>query len=222
MDSEYILTTDGELYHVGVKGMKWGIRRYQNKDGSLTAAGKKRYNAEMDKIKAETKKLRNQERTEKKLSKLESARQNLENMKKAQSKKKSEEAETDDQKKERILKSPTPKDVYENRHLFSNKEIQDLSLRLNNENTIKNLVPKDVDAGKAKVDKALSKIGELTTTANNLIKTYNTVANIINAVTPLDKTMLPKIDTNITSGNRQQRRQEAGLGKKKDDKKDDD
>lgn len=31
-----------ELYHHGTKGMKWGIRRYQNKDGSLTAAGKKR------------------------------------------------------------------------------------------------------------------------------------------------------------------------------------
>lgn len=31
-----------ELYHHGVKGMKWGIRRYQNKDGTLTAAGKKR------------------------------------------------------------------------------------------------------------------------------------------------------------------------------------
>lgn len=31
-----------ELQHWGVKGMKWGVRRYQNKDGSLTPAGKKR------------------------------------------------------------------------------------------------------------------------------------------------------------------------------------
>lgn len=29
--------------HSGVKGMKWGVRRYQNKDGSLTEAGKNRY-----------------------------------------------------------------------------------------------------------------------------------------------------------------------------------
>lgn len=31
------------LCHHGVKGQKWGVRRYQNKDGSLTPAGKKRY-----------------------------------------------------------------------------------------------------------------------------------------------------------------------------------
>lgn len=32
-----------ELYHWGKKGMKWGVRRYQNKDGTLTPAGQKRY-----------------------------------------------------------------------------------------------------------------------------------------------------------------------------------
>ena len=43
MDNEYFITYDGELYHWGIKGMKWGVRRYQNADGSLTAAGKLRY-----------------------------------------------------------------------------------------------------------------------------------------------------------------------------------
>lgn len=43
-----------ELYHYGTIGMKWGIRRYQNKDGSLTAAGKKRYGtkANFDRVQA--------------------------------------------------------------------------------------------------------------------------------------------------------------------------
>lgn len=35
------------IYHSGVKGMRWGIRRYQNKDGSLTDTGKKRYDRDI-------------------------------------------------------------------------------------------------------------------------------------------------------------------------------
>jgi hypothetical protein len=37
-----------ELIHWGVKGMKWGVRRYQNADGSLTDKGKQRYYREAD------------------------------------------------------------------------------------------------------------------------------------------------------------------------------
>lgn len=38
---------NNDLYHWGIKGMKWGIRRYQNKDGSLTSAGRKRQKQQM-------------------------------------------------------------------------------------------------------------------------------------------------------------------------------
>ena len=36
-------TYPDELYHYGILGMKWGVRRYQNKDGSLTPAGRRHY-----------------------------------------------------------------------------------------------------------------------------------------------------------------------------------
>ena len=36
------------ISHFGVKGMKWGVRRYQNRDGSLTPEGRKRYGRSED------------------------------------------------------------------------------------------------------------------------------------------------------------------------------
>ena len=44
-----VIFTD-ELYHHGIKGQKWGIRRYRNKDGTLTESGKKRLSKKYKKL----------------------------------------------------------------------------------------------------------------------------------------------------------------------------
>lgn len=38
---------ENKLQHHGIQGMRWGVRRYQNKDGTLTQAGKKRYDRDV-------------------------------------------------------------------------------------------------------------------------------------------------------------------------------
>lgn len=199
-----------ELKHHGIKGMRWGVRRYQNKDGSLTAAGKKRYDKELEKIKSEKAKVSAQKKivdrqlqTRAKFNKLDDMREELDVQKKelaAQKKslfsprrKKELTPEELETKKQEILKRRSPKEVYENASLFTDKELSDVYNRMNTEKNIKGLIPKDVKKGEEAVDKIISYGKKAVDGLGTGIKLYNNVARILN--TGLDKEhKLPTID----------------------------
>lgn len=104
MDGNYIITSNGgfddasDLYHWGIKGMRWGVRRYQNADGSLTAAGRRRYTnsdgslnekgkkyyaKEKQRLAEERKALKAKQNTDKKLASLDAKRKANEELKKS-------------------------------------------------------------------------------------------------------------------------------------------
>lgn len=131
-----------ELYHHGTKGMKWGIRRYQNKDGSLTPAGRKRYASETAKLKDREKVLKNKERTNAKIAKLESkkaeldAREKALTSPKASTKTNSKPKPADDTPKQKSIKD------------MSDDELRTVVNRMQLEQQYRNLNPQKVSAGR--------------------------------------------------------------------------
>lgn len=99
------------LNHHGIKGQKWGIRRYQNKDGTLTAAGRKRYDEEMERLKKEEKILKNKQRTKAQLDKLEAKRKEIEEQKKTMDGKKQTETTEREIPAENVRKSVGKKKI---------------------------------------------------------------------------------------------------------------
>ena len=159
MDSRYIITSSGsfanedELYHWGVKGMKWGVRRYQNEDGTLTAAGRKRYSnpdgtlnekgkkyyAQQEaRLKKERQAIMAQKRLDTKLSKLDAKRKENEDLKKQLDAGETDSGSKVGQKKERVSD-------------MSDTDLQNRVNRLRNENAYM-ILSKDLGYDSPKTD----------------------------------------------------------------------
>ena len=145
---------ENELYHHGVKGMHWGIRRYQNPDGSLTDLGRKKL------LKSDGTLNRKGKR------KLGKDYQYTDQYKK----------ETDEERRARTLKSNDPNVVYANRDILSTPEIRERMDRIRVEGELSKMAESTKKTGMDKVDsiiKAGKKLDELYQLTNTpLVKAF--------------------------------------------------
>lgn len=152
----YVILND-ELYHFGIKGQKWGVRRFQNADGTRTESGKQRYGSEYKKAKTESRKKFIDD-----LAKLKDPN-DVDAVKKLAAEydnrnKKIKDTYRSNKEEPDLTKTKDPKVLYKNRDKLSDKELNDKLNRLRKENELKklsesskkNIVPKlVVDGGKA-------------------------------------------------------------------------
>lgn len=200
-----------ELTHHGVKGMRWGVRRFQNKDGSLTGAGKKRYGDKPPGVKAKTgTAVKKKKLTRPQKKALEKARAAREAKRKEAEKNKEFEAE-----RQKAIASGSAKDILKFQGKLTQQEMQQVSQRIKWEQEMKNIADSEVSPGRAKADKMFKDMETYTNYAVTGAKAYNMAANVYNAFNG-GKKLLPKIDTDIIKGNRNQRMAEEKTRKKEE------
>lgn len=169
MDNLDKITYD-EIKHHGIKGQKWGVRKYQNKDGSLTDAGKKRYGTKenFEKQYPEDVK-RNVKATKKTVGAVEKA---------ATAKQQNNERAKEEKKRE--IKADREKQIREDAYKMSDKELRDVVNRLNMEERYTQVMRdrEVIEVGKSKTEKFMDFTVTALTIASTGLSIYATLKGI--------------------------------------------
>lgn len=168
------------LAHHGILGMKWGIRKYQNPDGTLTAAGKLRYNADG------SKKTRKERRDA--VKKAKAQKKALEKARQARvEKKKQEQLEKEFQeKKTKILKSGKASEVAKYKGQMTNQELSEALNRIRWEADLDKLSASETKSGFDKIDSYMSKAKTIKNWVDTGMDVYDTFATLYNFSHPDD------------------------------------
>lgn len=160
------------LAHHGIKNQKWGQRRFQNYDGSLTSEGRKRYGVGESNLSKREKK-----QAEKAKAKAAKARA------KANGKKKADAQKLQEQKQKRMdYLRDHPEKIYKYRKELTQDDVTDIMQKVKFDRSLQDIRKDEIDRGMRKIDRIKKNFDAANGWYSTGKNTYNNIAEINNAL----------------------------------------
>lgn len=157
--NDYISRGEDFLAHHGILGQKWGVRRYQNSDGSLTPEGRKRYGVKSSEDDGKNKKQKKELTPEEKAAK---------------------EKEKHEKMKDYLRRHPTKLPKYSRE--ITREEADEIISNIQFDRKLQNIRDEEINRGFQRVQSIAGRIGTINTLMQNGKNLYNNTAEIYNSM----------------------------------------